>query len=72
MLILSTSATTVELWTTCLQSAPSLVIRTSARRLAKPVPKQGTLKEVVVVEAVEVVIVGGVGSTSPVAAARPS
>ena len=50
----STSVTLVELWIIDLQSA--LVMRKSARRLVKRVPKQGTLREVVVVDAGEVVM----------------
>ena len=56
LLPLSTSVATVELWIIYLQSVPSLVMRKSARRLVKRVPKQGTLREVAVVEAVEVVM----------------
>jgi hypothetical protein len=52
----STSVTTVELLIIYLQSAPSLLMRQSARRLVKHVPKQGNLKEDEVVEAVEVVM----------------
>ena len=56
LLPLSTSVTTLDLWIIYLRSAPSLVMRKSARRLVKCVPKQGALTEVVVMEAVEVVM----------------
>ena len=51
--------TTVEIQTISLQSAPSLVMRKSARRLAKSVLKPRlTMKEVeVVAEAVDAVLV---------------
>jgi len=52
----STSVTTVDLRIIYLRSAPSLMMRKSARRLEKSAPKQGTLREVAVVEAVEVVM----------------
>ncbi len=40
------SGTTVELWIIYLLSVPSLVMRKSARRLAKHKPKLETLREV--------------------------
>ena len=52
----STSVKTAELWIIYPRSAPSLLMRKIARRLVKHVPKQGTLRKVVVVEAVEVVM----------------
>jgi hypothetical protein len=53
---LSISATTVELWIIYLLSVPSLVMRKSARRLAKRKPKLETLREIMD-EAVEAVVV---------------
>jgi hypothetical protein len=53
---LSISATTVELWIIYLLSVPSLMMRKSARRLAKYEPKLETLREVVD-KAVEAVVV---------------
>jgi hypothetical protein len=50
------SATTVELWIIYLLSVPSLVMRKSAKRLAKHKPKLETLREVVN-KAVEAVVV---------------
>jgi 5,10-methylene-tetrahydrofolate dehydrogenase/methenyl tetrahydrofolate cyclohydrolase len=56
LLPLSTSVTTVELWIIYLQSAPSLVMRKSARRLVSCEPSQGLLMEGEVEEAKVVVV----------------
>ncbi len=54
MWLLSRSVTTVAIPIISLLSAPSLAMRKSARKLGKHRQRHGTLREVEVVEAVEV------------------